>query len=237
MLKYAQFANEDVMNKTKTDKLVIFDWCGVVFDLKNIAAMKHLWQQALNSVGVNISLKDVESWWQLWHFNMLTKDTSEINTNFAHILKTLGINPTYQQIRHLRLAMDEAIKNAPVHQPIADMIRQLIYDGNCLVGLLSNTEIPAIPALSVQLPIAAFDYVWLSFEQGLAKPDMRLYEKVEKESGLSPHDIMFIEDSPENLQPAVTRGWKTYLVDETIDDNKKVLLMKNAINEFLDNRG
>lgn len=214
-------------------KLVIFDWGGIVFDLQNTDAMIKIWHQALCQAGVDIELSDIDSWWKLWHFNMLTKDPQTIDSNFLTILKEFGVEANSDTVRRLRLAMDSAIKNAPMHKPIAEYIRQLIYDNRCCVGLLSNTEIPAVPALTAQLPISAFDYVWLSFELGMIKPDEQIYRFVEKDTNILPQNILFFDDNEKNLIPAQNRGWHTFLVDETMEDTQKVTIIAQTIDKFL----
>lgn len=49
---------------------------------------------------------------------------------------------------------------------------------------------------------------------GCAKPDSKIYELVEKESGYDPEHIVFFDDSPANISAACARGWNAFCVEE-----------------------
>lgn len=51
-------------------------------------------------------------------------------------------------------------------------------------------------------------YVY-SYEHGAMKPDARLYEVMERMSGLSGGDLFYLDDRPENVEGARARGWRT----------------------------
>lgn len=54
-----------------------------------------------------------------------------------------------------------------------------------------------------------FDGRFLSFEMKKSKPDPEIYEEVERQLKLNPHDILFIDDSEENCRQAEKAGWQT----------------------------
>ena len=54
-----------------------------------------------------------------------------------------------------------------------------------------------------------FDGRFLSFEMKKSKPDPEIYEEVERQLNLNPHDILFIDDSEENCRQAEKAGWQT----------------------------
>lgn len=59
----------------------------------------------------------------------------------------------------------------------------------------------------------AFDRAFVSGRLRLAKPDPRIYEAVERDSGLSGQDLLFTDDRAENVGAAKARGWRTHLFD------------------------
>jgi len=74
------------------------------------------------------------------------------------------------------------------------------------VGLLSNIEErPAKMVRSFGL-YQSFDPCLLSFEIGIEKPDPKAYKILVEKMNLSPHDIVFIDDLPENVQAAKEMG-------------------------------
>ena len=53
-----------------------------------------------------------------------------------------------------------------------------------------------------------FDGYVLSFEHGAMKPDSRIYEVVERMTGRSGSDILYLDDRAENAQAGVARDWQ-----------------------------
>jgi len=56
-----------------------------------------------------------------------------------------------------------------------------------------------------------FDGYILSYEQGAMKPDAKIYEVVEKQSGQRRAEILYLDDRPENVSAGADRGWQTIL--------------------------
>ncbi|QOJ01945.1 MAG: HAD-IA family hydrolase [Phycisphaeraceae bacterium] len=95
-------------------------------------------------------------------------------------------------------------------------------------ALLSNTnhahwvrQQPSTDSTGRLLPhfpaAAALTHRLASHTLGLAKPDPRIYESLERSTGLRPHQILFFDDLPENTAAAADRGWLTFTVDHTGD--------------------
>src|SRR6056297_1994298 len=53
---------------------------------------------------------------------------------------------------------------------------------------------------------ALFDRMFLSFEMGLRKPDIRIFNQVIKETGINPAESVFIDDSLQNVEAARSAG-------------------------------
>jgi 2-haloacid dehalogenase len=48
---------------------------------------------------------------------------------------------------------------------------------------------------------------------GVTKPDPRIYEMVEEDSGIAPERLLFTDDRAENIAAARARGWQAHLFD------------------------
>ena len=59
-----------------------------------------------------------------------------------------------------------------------------------------------------------FDGICTSFEEGVAKPDRRIFEAVVRKFGIRPEETLFFDDSQTNLDAASQLGFKTWLVAE-----------------------
>lgn len=55
-----------------------------------------------------------------------------------------------------------------------------------------------------------FDRAYVSGRLGVTKPDPRIYEIVEEDSGMPPEGLLFTDDRAENITAAARRGWRTH---------------------------
>ncbi len=67
-----------------------------------------------------------------------------------------------------------------------------------------NEALPRLPFL------AAFDRQYVSGVLGVMKPDPRIYEIVEEDSGIAPDRLLFTDDRADNITAAARRGWRTH---------------------------
>jgi epoxide hydrolase-like predicted phosphatase len=76
--------------------------------------------------------------------------------------------------------------------------------------VLSNTNEIAITHVRRNFPFFShFTGYVFSFEQGVLKPDPRIYEIVEERSRCRGGEILFLDDKPENVEGGTRRGWRT----------------------------
>ncbi len=87
--------------------------------------------------------------------------------------------------------------------------------------IFSNTNGIAVPHIRRKFPFFAnFDGYILSYEEGAMKPDPKIYEIVERRTGHKGAEIFYIDDRPENIETAVTRGWQAHLQRDPIETFK-----------------
>jgi len=58
--------------------------------------------------------------------------------------------------------------------------------------------------------LSEFDRRYVSGELKVTKPDPRIYEIVEKDSGIPPDRLLFTDDRADNITAAARRGWRTH---------------------------
>ena len=78
------------------------------------------------------------------------------------------------------------------------------------VGLLSNSEVPAMSYFLKQNP-DLFDATVFSCIEGTMKPERRIYEIALERLGVQPHEAVFIDDRKDFLEGAKKIGIKTIL--------------------------
>ena len=80
------------------------------------------------------------------------------------------------------------------------------------VFALSNFGRETLALAETHYPILTeFDRRFISGHLGVMKPDSRIYEIVEEESGLIGADLFFTDDRAENIEAAKARGWQAHL--------------------------
>jgi HAD superfamily hydrolase (TIGR01509 family) len=78
--------------------------------------------------------------------------------------------------------------------------------------IFSNTNDLVVQHVRRTFPFFAnFDGYILSYEHHAMKPDAKLYEAVENESGGHGAEILYLDDRPENVAAGAARGWQAFL--------------------------
>ncbi len=92
--------------------------------------------------------------------------------------------------------------------PMTACLRRLAAAGVPTYAL-SNTNEMAIRHVRREYSFyREFDDHILSYEHGAMKPDPRLYELIERRSGLEGPDLFFLDDRAENVAAARERNWQ-----------------------------
>ena len=97
--------------------------------------------------------------------------------------------------------------------PVIDGIHE-----KCKIGLLTNAYPGMLEAVRDKeiLPNVKWDVVIDSSILGLRKPDYKIYETAQKETGVTGKAILFIDNSSENIEAARDlSGWQTFLYDSS----------------------
>jgi FMN phosphatase YigB (HAD superfamily) len=102
------------------------------------------------------------------------------------------------------------------HIPIPEMhtfVREL--HATHKLGLLSNAEIGAMRQAFKKglVPNVSWHAIIDSSVFKAKKPDPAIFEIAEKEAGVAPQEILFVDDQPENIEAVRSRGWQGILFD------------------------
>ncbi len=127
----------------------------------------------------------------------------------------LGLSPA--QVR----AMSEAFIFG-AYAGAADLLKELSA-GGVRTACLSNTNEHHWGLLSEQghrayFPLDRLNHRFASHLIRARKPDMKIYEHVEREAGVPGDSMLFFDDVPENIQAARARGWNAKWIDPSLND-------------------
>lgn len=103
---------------------------------------------------------------------------------------------------------------AGIFDPIAAMIdlHAALRQRGWPMYIFSNTNELAIRHIRRNFPFySQFDGYILSYEHAAMKPDSKLYEVVERQSGRHGKGILYLDDRPENIAAGAARGWNAIL--------------------------
>ena len=118
---------------------------------------------------------------------------------------------------------------ADIFLPIEPMIElhEELRQRGFLTYIFSNTNDIAIEHVRHNFPFFKnFDGYVFSYEVKSMKPDVKIYEAMEKMSGRRGADLVYIDDRPENIEAGEARGWRAIL-HETPEKTRA------ALQEFL----
>lgn len=99
------------------------------------------------------------------------------------------------------------------------------------VGLLSNI-MPGFIDIMIEkgfIPNVSYKAIVDSSEVGAIKPEPQIYEIAEGLAGVSPEQILFIDDSRANLMAAEKCGWKVMWFDDYYPE-ESIKRIKNSLN-------
>jgi 2-haloacid dehalogenase/putative hydrolase of the HAD superfamily len=131
----------------------------------------------------------------------------------ANAIPLIAAHPHYEaQIRAWDARFDEMIEGV-IPETVAAM-DELAARGVALYGL---TNMPAEKWDMVRALSPAFGHfrdVVVSAHEGVVKPDPRAFEIACRRAGLAPSDLLFVDDSPANIDAAHSLGFYVHLFDD-----------------------
>ncbi|MDP6822469.1 MAG: HAD family phosphatase [Dehalococcoidia bacterium] len=96
------------------------------------------------------------------------------------------------------------------NEPMFDIVRSL--SRRFTLGCCSNTSGPHWEEIRASVPVTElFGPRILSFEVGSMKPDQQIYRALINACGVEPGQIVFIDDSPRNVESATAAGIRALL--------------------------
>lgn len=206
----------------KKDKLILFDWGHVI---QNGESSKCSIKEARKKVcddmkplNYNELLKifDLDEFWTL---------NSEMFDKFiTDKLRKTGSKFNFIDFKKSYLKHNE---NVPYFDKVIQLINNLL-NKDCYMGILSNISELDVIQLREHLDLDKFDYLFLSTQLGVQKPDDDIYNIVLNKTNILPNNILFIDDKIENIEVAEKRGWITCLAT-----GKEIDKIRTEIIKFL----
>ena len=209
-------------------KVIIFDWGGVVESHENnLRDLKEAKIRMIKKLNSNLSDEEIlAGWTDKTSTGILigaTNDSENIKDWVNLVQYNMGISISYDEFKRL---YEEELSSVKYYKEVVDYAHSL--KNRCKIAVLSNLMPFDKKRIDNQYDLDEFDYVYLSFEIGLKKPDKQIYEYVLNDLKIDANDILFIDDDTDNISMAKECGWNTcqafgYELDK----------IKKSVEEFL----
>lgn len=188
----------------KQIKNIIFDFGGIIVDLDKQAAIREFEVLGFKAGGY------IDNYVQSGVFAAMEVGEMSTEEFYAFVRKETGRALTDEEIRKAWTSM---LVRIPVHrlQKIKSLRNRyrtyVLSNTNELHWSYGSHELLASSGLKLD---DCFDRLFLSYELGVAKPDVEIFRKVLSMAGLQPEETLFIDDSAENCKVAESLGIQTF---------------------------
>ncbi len=191
------------------EKVVIFDWGGVVESHENdMQDLKNAKIRMIRRFNKFLLDEDILKGWT----NETSKGIKVSTTNNEQDIKdwinliqnNMNINVSFGDFKE---AYEEELSSVKYYKNVVEYAHSL--KNRCKIAILSNLLPFDKKRINDQYDLSKFDYVYLSFEIGMYKPDKSVYKFVLNDLKIAPENILFIDDDINNILMAKNYGWNT----------------------------
>lgn len=202
----------------KKNKLVLFDWGGIVEKHAGKNGMYQQFDGFLRELGL-LGKTD------LGEYSLSSKASIEdIKFVFKDLSHRFNLTITFEEFLNTYYKYYDKVE---YFKDVSEFEKSL--KDKCFIGILSNLSVLDKSRIDKQLNLSEYDYVFLSFEIGEVKPNKEIYEYVLNNVPFKGSDILFLDDAESNINAALSLGINACLVKGEDLDNIKL-----CVNKFLD---
>lgn len=131
---------------------------------------------------------------------------------YKNLCSRMDIELTDYNIDLLRRIRSEAEDNLKVYEHSVPMIKQL-RDMRYKIGVISNSSVFGIDKVRKKTDLLNHvDYPLFSYEIGVIKPDLRIFQELLRRAGFKPQEAVMVGDNPaDDVIPARSIGMHAIL--------------------------
>lgn len=191
------------------EKVVIFDWGGVVESHENNREeLKNAQIRTIRRFNILLSDEEILKRWTDKTSKGIkigaTNNEDDIKDWVDLIQSNMNINVSFESFKK---AYEEEFSSIKYYKSVVEYAHSL--KNRCKIAILSNLLPFDKKRINDQYDLSKFDKVYLSFEIGMRKPDKSVYEYVLKDLNIRPENILLIDDDTDNILMAQNCGWNT----------------------------
>jgi putative hydrolase of the HAD superfamily len=154
---------------------------------------------------VQLAGRSAEEFWPVYwrHRDELDHGILPIIDYWRRVASDLGADWSLSHIQRLWVADFRSWISV---EPETVGVLEELHDGGTRMALLSNAGFDFGDPFRYTPFGTLFERVFVSAELGLLKPDPAIYRKVVDELGITPEQLVFIDNKPANVEGAVSIG-------------------------------
>ncbi len=185
-------------------KCILFDWGNIVESHHTGYSCYKAWDDLLKKCGYKekVSLLDFI---HKYHLNYIS-NMDEFEKVFEKMSKDNNFIVSFSEFIDLYRSIFSKID---YYKDVA-LFEESLKD-KCYIGIFSNLCFLDRERLEKQVDLEKYDYLFFSYELGLEKPDLEIFLNVSKKLPFDKKDILFVDDSKDNIDMAKKIGWNTLL--------------------------
>lgn len=186
----------------KKNKLILFDWGGIVESFTTGYSCRKAWNDLFISCGYE---GEEEPFTNLSKYRTTAiHDEEEFEKVYAVIKKDFGLNTSFLEFKTNYLNIFNKID---YYSDVRDF--EISLKDKCYIGILSNLTIFDKERLDREVGLSNYDYLFLSFELSCRKPDIEIFERVQNSIPFDKKDVLFFDDKIVNVEAAQKFGWNS----------------------------
>jgi len=193
----------------------------VYFDLGDVLFN---WRNVLNNEFVTMSKKSPEKVWAAFtrHDDDACRGKITAQKLWEYLKTELGIK---DDINNFVEWWASGFSPIPLMHQLVEMTSKKYK-----VGILTNIYLEAWKHYAAHglIPDVSYGAIVQSCEIGFMKPDIEIYKYAESKAGVSPQEILLIDNSRENIDKATELGWQTVWYDVT-NPQKSIAEIKQVL--------
>ena len=184
------------------NKLILFDWGNIVESHTTGYSCYDAWDDLFHKCGYS---ENEIVFHKLGKYKLsCIKSIDEFEKIYDQIKYDFNLKVTFKEFIKL---YKEIFDKIDYYKDVADY--EVSLKNRCYIGILSDLTIFDKERLNKQVNLSNYDYVFLSFEIGLKKPEIDIFKKVQSQLPFKPENILFIDDRKDNVETASKIGWET----------------------------
>lgn len=179
----------------------------VLFDLGNVLVKPFQIEYLYQDLNLNIEYEQFREYWSnSFDAKELHKGNITLEEYIKRLSKFVKKDISFDEFRNIY------DKNKRILFPNTLELINELKDKNIEVGLLSNLREIDWFEVNKYNDTSFFNYLFLSYEMHLLKPDSQIYKEVINKLNINPQYIYFFDDVLDNVKSAQELGIKAYCV-------------------------